>query len=102
MAITCSLLKAKRLPGEFWGEAVMTAVYLLNCSPAKSLTGKTLYEAWHDRKPSVHHLRTFGCLAYIKIVKLNMKKLEDRSLKTIFLRYETGSKAYWIYDPVEK
>jgi hypothetical protein len=57
------LLKSKNLPGEFWGEAVTTAVYLLNRAPIKSLQGRTPYEAWYNRKPSVHHLRTFGCVA---------------------------------------
>lgn len=31
------LLKSKNLPGEFWGEAVSTVVYLLNRAPTKSL-----------------------------------------------------------------
>jgi hypothetical protein len=44
----------------------MTAVHLLNRSPTKSLQGKTSYKAWHGRTPAVGHLRTFGCLAYIK------------------------------------
>ena len=35
------LLKAKSVPNEFWGEAVSTAVLLLNCSPTASLDGKT-------------------------------------------------------------
>jgi len=39
-----SMLKAKGLPGEFWGEAVTTAVYLLNRSSSKSMGGKTPYE----------------------------------------------------------
>lgn len=31
------LLKSKKVPGEFWGEAVRTAVYLLNRAPTRSL-----------------------------------------------------------------
>jgi hypothetical protein len=38
------MMKAKELPGEFWGEAVTTAVYLLNRSSSKSIRGKTPYE----------------------------------------------------------
>jgi hypothetical protein len=30
---------------EFWGEAVVTAVYLQNRLPTKSLAGRTPYEA---------------------------------------------------------
>uniref|UniRef100_A0A8R7UAC2 Integrase catalytic domain-containing protein n=1 Tax=Triticum urartu TaxID=4572 RepID=A0A8R7UAC2_TRIUA len=39
-----SLLKAKGVPGEFWGEAVTTAVFLLNRAPTKSLDGVTPFE----------------------------------------------------------
>jgi hypothetical protein len=37
-----SMMKAKGLPGMFWGEAMNTAVYILNRSPTRSLDGKTL------------------------------------------------------------
>ena len=40
-----SLLMTVGMLGRFWGEAVMTAVYLLNRSPTRSLNGKTPYEA---------------------------------------------------------
>jgi IS30 family transposase len=45
------LLKSKGVPPKFWGEAVVTAVYLLNRSPIKSLQDKTPFEAWHGSKP---------------------------------------------------
>jgi transposase InsO family protein len=31
------LLKNKKMPGEFWGEAISTAIHLLNHAPTKSL-----------------------------------------------------------------
>jgi transposase InsO family protein len=42
------MLKAKKLPGMFWGggEAVVCAVYLLNKTTSKSINGKTPYELW--------------------------------------------------------
>lgn len=94
-----SLLKSKKVPGRFWGEAVNTAVYLLNRAPTKSVTGMTPYEAWYHKKPKVHHLRVFGCVGHVKIVKPHLSKLEDRSTPMIFLGYEKGSKAYRLYDP---
>ena len=71
------MLKAKGLPGMFWGEAVTTAVYVLNRSPTKSVDGMTPFEAWYGKKPAVHHLRTFGCVAHVKTTAPNQKKLED-------------------------
>jgi hypothetical protein len=60
-------------------------MYVLNRSPTKGVVGKTLYEAWHGRKPVVHHLRTFGCIAYVKDTSPNLKKLDDRSHPMIFV-----------------
>lgn len=97
-----SLLKAKGLPSWFWGEAVNTAVYLLNRTPTKSVEGMTPFEAWYGKKPAVHHLRTFGCLVYVKNTTPHLKKLEDRGRKMIFVGYERGSKAFQAYDPVTK
>ena len=94
-----SLLKTMGMPGKFWGEAVCTAVYLLNRSPTKSVKGMTPYEAWHDKKPSVHHLRTFGCVAHVKKVGPGLTKLSDRSSQMVFIGYESGSKAYRFYNP---
>jgi transposase InsO family protein len=62
------MLKSKGVPSKYWGEAINTAVYLLNRSPTKSLDGKTPYEAWHGKRPRVDHLRTFGCIAHVKKV----------------------------------
>ena len=94
------LLKCMNVPGRFWGEAVKTAVYLLNRSPTKSLNGQTPFEAWYGRKPSVRHLRTFGCLAYAKRIGPGVTKLSDQSTPGVFLGYEPGTKGYRIYDPV--
>ncbi|WVZ50179.1 hypothetical protein U9M48_001457 [Paspalum notatum var. saurae] len=51
------------------GEAVTMAVYILNHASTKALDGQTPFEAWHRRKPDVSHLRTFGCVGYVKVTK---------------------------------
>lgn len=48
----------------FWAEAVLTAVYLSNVSPTYVVGYKTPHESWFGTKPSIHHLRVFGCVAY--------------------------------------
>ncbi|XP_066341538.1 uncharacterized protein [Miscanthus floridulus] len=67
------------------GEAVATAVYLLNRAPTKALDGVTPYEAWHGRKPNVHYFRTFGCIAYVKSTKPYLKNLDDRGTPVVFI-----------------
>jgi hypothetical protein len=37
VAPACSMMKVKGLLGYFWGEAITTAVYLLNRSPMRSV-----------------------------------------------------------------
>jgi len=93
-----ALLKQRGMPAVFWGEAVVTAVYILNRSPTKALNGRTPYEAWHGRKPAVSHLRVFGCLAFTKELG-HIGKLDDRSTPGVFIGYAEGSKAYRILDP---
>jgi hypothetical protein len=66
---------------------VVTAVYILNCSPTKALNGRTPYEAWHGRKPTVSHLRVFGCLAFGKELG-HIDKLDDRSTLGVFIGYD--------------
>ena len=89
-----SMMKAKGMPVRFWGEAVTTTVFILNCAPTKALMSKTPFEAWYGYKPSVSFLRTFGCISHVKKTKPNLTKLEDRSTPMMFLGYEEGTKAY--------
>jgi hypothetical protein len=95
-----SMLKQKGLLDWFWGEAVITAVYLLNRVPCKAVDSKTPFEVWHGKQPAVHHLKTFGCIVYVRNTKPHLKKLDDRGRKMIFVGYERGTKAYRAYDPV--
>jgi hypothetical protein len=87
-----ALLKQRGMPTAFWGEAVVTTVYIFNRSPTKALNGMTPYEAWHGRKPVVSHLWVFGCLAFTKEIG-HIGKLDNRSTPVVFIGYEEGSKA---------
>ena len=57
-----SLLHESELGYEFWAEAVATTIYLKNRSPTIVIKGKTPYEIWFGKKPSLHNLQIFGCL----------------------------------------
>jgi hypothetical protein len=92
------MLKATGMPRKFWGEAVVMAVYVLNRLLTCSVEGKTPYQAWHGKKPSMHHLWVLDCIAYMKITRPHLAKMDDRGLKTVFIGYEPGSKAYHLYN----
>jgi hypothetical protein len=99
VAMARCMLKAKSLPGYFWGEAVTAAVHVLNRSLTRALDGITPYEAWHGERPPVHYLRTVGCIGHVKATRPHLKKLDDRSSLMIFVGYESGSKAWRFFDP---
>jgi hypothetical protein len=81
---------------------VNTAVYVLNRCLMKSIDGMTPFEAWHGRKTAVHHLRTFGCIVYVRNTTPHLEKLKDHGCKMIFVSYESDSKAYCAYDLIMK
>jgi hypothetical protein len=97
-----SLLKARAMPDRFWGEVELTAVYLLNRSSTKSVSGATPYEVWFGGKPSIHHLRVFGCVVYVRNTKPHLSKLEVCGHRMVFIGYDQGTKGYRVHDHVKK
>lgn len=97
-----SMLTDAKLPHEFWAEALSTAVYLRNHSPTKVLCEKTPFEAWTEKKPTVAHLRVFGCKAYMHIPKDERGKLDSKSKQCIFVGYGEETKGYHLWDPVKR
>lgn len=89
-----SLLKEKDLPNKFWAEAVATSFYLLNLSPTKAIMNTTPFEAWSCKRPSVHHLKVFGCIAYTLLDAQHRLKLYVKSEKCVFIGYYTETKTY--------
>ena len=97
-----SMLKGKGLPNNFWAEGVHTAIYILNISPTKAVFNKTPFEAWHKRKPIVHHLKVFGCIAYSHIPSQYREKFDEKGEKLIFIGYNDESKGYRLFNPKTK
>ena len=95
-----SLLKGKDFPNQYWVEEVASAVYLLNFSPTKAIQNVTPYEAWKGTKPTVSHFKIFGCIAYVLVNAQNHQKLDEKSIKCIFVGYCNESKAYKLYNPI--
>eukprot|EP00253_Pinus_taeda_P030880 PITA_30880 len=72
------MLSGVRLGQEFWEEAVETACYVVNRSPSSTLDDKTPQEVWIGKKPSLSHLRVFGCDAYVHVPKEKRTKLDSK------------------------
>jgi hypothetical protein len=98
VGVARTILKQRGMSAVFWGEAMVTTVYILNRSPTKALNGMMSYEVWHGRKPTVSHLRVFGCLVFGKELG-HIDKLDNKSTPGVFIGYAESSKAYHILDP---
>ena len=61
-----AMLISSSLPQNMWGEAILSANYLLNKVP-KEKVHKTPYELWRGRHPSYKYLQVWGCLAKVTV-----------------------------------
>jgi len=84
-----SMINCTKLNKSFWGEAVLTATYLINRSPSRALKNvrKTPFEMWHKKKPVLKYLKIFGSTVYA-LNKVRKRKFDEKSIKTILVGYE--------------
>jgi hypothetical protein len=97
-----TMLNGVGLGQEFWAKAVGTTCYLVNRSPSSTLADKTPHEVWSGKKPSLQHLRVFGCDSYVHVPKENRSKLDKKLEKCIFIGYKDGVKGYKLWNPETK
>jgi transposase InsO family protein len=97
-----SMLSGVGLGQELWVEAVGTTCYMVNRSPSSALDDKTPHEVWSAKKPSLQHLRVFGCDAYVHVPKENRSKLDKKAEKCIFIGYKDDVKGYKLWNPEKK
>jgi Reverse transcriptase (RNA-dependent DNA polymerase) len=98
-----SMIAAANAPGQFWAEALLTAVYVRNRVPTTAVEGKTPYEVWNGTKPNVQHLRIFGCHCYAHFPKEKRQgKLNYRAIPCRFLGYDPERKCYRLWDTDNK
>jgi hypothetical protein len=93
------MLSGVGLGKELRAEAMGTTCYLVKKSPSSILDDKTPQEVWTGKKPSLTHLKVFGCEAYIHVPKENMSKLDKKAKKCIFIGYKDGLKGYKLWNP---
>ncbi|KAD1605691.1 hypothetical protein E3N88_42566 [Mikania micrantha] len=102
MEMTRSMLKEKQLPNYLWAEGVATSIYLTNRTLTKAIKDTTPFEAWYGEKPTVHHLRVFGCITYKLVPSQHRRKLDSRAEKNIFIGYSSQCKGYRLFNPITK
>lgn len=104
-----AMLKDAELPLEFWDEAARTDAYLRNrTAVGPEVNGQriTPKEAFVGTRPSIDHLRVWGCKCYSYVPPKSLPqgtrqdKLMDRGRVAVFMGYEdTTNRQYRIYAP---
>ncbi|RVX18946.1 Retrovirus-related Pol polyprotein from transposon TNT 1-94 [Vitis vinifera] len=98
MEMVRSMMSYSSVPISLWGEALKTAMYILNRVPSKAVP-KTPFELWTGRKPSLRHIHIWGCPAEARIYNPHEKKLDSRTISGYFIGYPDKSKGYRFYCP---
>lgn len=99
-----AMLKDSGLPNEFWLEAAETDVYLRNLAsngPTIDDVQVSPDEAFTGVKPSIDHIRVWGCKVYSYMNPQSLPqdgrrdKLMDRARAGVFLGYVKGTTKQW-------
>ncbi|GJY56512.1 retrotransposon protein, putative, ty1-copia subclass [Tanacetum coccineum] len=93
-----SMMSHTILPLYFWEYALESAARILNMVPTKKVD-KTPYELWHVKVPNLSYLKVWGCEAHVK--RHTPDKLQQRSVKCIFVGYPKETMGYYFYYPPE-
>ena len=101
---TWVLLFQGNVPKSYWGEAVLTATYMINRIPSWVLDNKSPVEILksfypHFRTSNGLTPRVFGCTAFVHVHSQHRDKLDPRAIKCVFLGYSSTQKGYKCYNP---
>ncbi|XP_059590835.1 retrovirus-related Pol polyprotein from transposon RE1 isoform X1 [Vitis vinifera] len=108
LEVTRCLMFSSNVPNYFWGEAILTATYLINRMPSRVLTFQSPRQLFLKQFPHTHAassdlpLKVFGCTAFVHVYSQNRSKFAPRANKCIFLGYSPTQKGYKCYSPTNK
>ncbi|RVX04713.1 Retrovirus-related Pol polyprotein from transposon TNT 1-94 [Vitis vinifera] len=107
LEVARSLMFSMNVPKLFWGQAILTAAYLINRMPSRVLKFQTPCQTLLKSFPTTRLISTvppkiFGCSVFVHINQQHRSKLDPRSLKCIFLGYSSNQKGYKCYSPVTR
>lgn len=89
-----TLLAHASMPLRFWDEAFLTACFLINRLPTRTINNTTPLERLFGKAPDYNFLRTFGSACWPCLRPYNERKLQFRSKRCVFLGYSMMHKGY--------
>jgi hypothetical protein len=91
------MLRAANLPHKLWPWATQCAGYIMNRTPSRRLQWKTPFEKVENKKPSLGHLKVYGCKAYALDKNIpKLQKMKDRAHAGYLVGYDSRN-IYLIY-----
>ena len=96
------MLSNVKLPKNFQGEALYTAVHVINLTPTVILDSEVPNKFWFGKNVSYDHLHVFNCKAFVHIPRDERSKLDAKTRLCIFIGYGEDEFGYRFYDSVEK
>lgn len=82
------------LPIAYWGECVLTAVYIINRIPTIALQNKIPYEVLLESPVDYEEIKVFGCLAFSANTATKGDKFQPRGIPCVFLGYPPLKKGF--------
>lgn len=98
MERTRALIFDSDLSNVMWGEAVLTATYIVNRSPSSTVP-QLPATMWFKKAQDLSDMKIFGSPAYGKVLT-HQSKLMDRSCEGIMVGY--GNNCYRLWDLKKK
>jgi len=99
--IVRTLLLHANVPVQHWGDAVLTACFLINRMPSSSIKNKISHSILFPKEPLFHvDPRIFGCTCFVHNLSPGLDKLAARAIKCVFLGYSRLQQGYRCYSPV--
>jgi len=103
-----ALMFTQLVPNSYWGEAVLTATYLINRLPSKLLNFKTplsvFLEAFPHYSRALNNIspKVFGCTSFVHQNQINPSKLDPKAIKCVFVGYSPTQQGYKCYNPITR
>jgi hypothetical protein len=91
------MINEHKTPRCFWVDAISAACYISNQIFLCSILNLTPFKLHFGRKPSVSHLRPFGCKCFV-LKHVNLDKFSSRSSDGSLLGYTPHGGSYRVFN----